>query len=233
MKIGLLKCDTVPRELFNLRGDYSDMFQKLFSDFFEDVEIVVYDVTRNEYPASLNEVAGYLSTGSRFAVYDNEPWIIRYRDFIKTLFEERKKFVGICFGHQMIAHALGGKVVKSDRGWGLGVKRVNILQDMPWMDPPLSGYDLIVTHQDQVDALPPGAVLLGENSHCPFSMYQLNNHFLSMQAHPEFEADFVRELLQNRLKKIGRNVIDDALKSLHQRTNRMEVSRWIINFIRA
>lgn len=233
MKIGLLKCDTVPRELHYLKGDYSDMFQRLFSDYCKDVAIVVYDVTRGEYPASLNEVAGYLSTGSRFAVYDDEPWIIRFRDFVKRLFEERKKFVGICFGHQMIAHALGGRVVKSDRGWGLGVKRVHLLRDMPWMAPPLSGYDLIVTHQDQVDVLPPGAVLLGENSYCPFSMFQLSDHFLSMQAHPEFEADFVRELLQSRLKRIGREVIDDALETLHRSTNRMEAAHWIINFIQA
>jgi GMP synthase-like glutamine amidotransferase len=233
MKIGLLKCDSVPRDLLSLNGDYSDMFQKLFSDYFEDVEITVYDVTQNEYPASLNEVAGYLSTGSRFSVNDEEPWIIRFRNFIETLFEERKKFVGICFGHQMIAHALGGRVVKSERGWGLGVKRVNILRDMPWMDPPLRGYELIVTHQDQVAVLPPGAVLLGENSHCPFSLYQLDDHFLSMQAHPEFEADFITQLLQTRLKSIGKKVIDDALKTLYRRTNRMEVSQWIMNFIRS
>jgi GMP synthase-like glutamine amidotransferase len=233
MKIGLLKCDSVHRDLLYLNGDYSDMFQKLFSDYFEDVEITVYDVTQNEYPASLSEVAGYLSTGSRFSVNDEEPWIIRFRDFIETLFEERKKFVGICFGHQMIAHALGGRVVKSERGWGLGVKRVNVLRDMPWMNPPLNGYELIVTHQDQVDVLPPGAVLLGENSHCPYSMYQLDDHFLSMQAHPEFEADFIRYLLQTRLKSIGKKAIDDALKTLHRRTNRMEVSHWIMNFIRS
>jgi GMP synthase-like glutamine amidotransferase len=233
MKIGLLKCDSVPRDLLSLNGDYSDMFQKLFSDYFEDVEITVYDVTQNEYPASLNEVAGYLSTGSRFSVNDEEPWIIRFRNFIETLFEERKKFVGICFGHQMIAHALGGRVVKSERGWGLGVKRVNILRDMPWMDPPLRGYELIVTHQDQVAVLPPGAVLLGENSHCPFSLYQLDDHFLSMQAHPELEADFITQLLQTRLKSIGKKVIDDALKTLYRRTNRMEVSQWIMNFIRS
>lgn len=231
MRIGLLKCDTVAPDLLHLGGDYSDMFRSLFSTYAPQVEIVVYDVTRGEYPQSLDEVSGYLTTGSRYSVYDEEPWILRLKDFVRTAYTAGKKFIGVCFGHQMIAHALGGKVAPSERGWGVGVKEVFIVKRMPWMEPPLISYDLMVVHQDQVEVLPPGAVLLGENSYCPHSLYQVGNHFLSMQAHPEFEAPFVDHLLRYRLKRIGTETVDEALKTLNRSLHRRGIVRWMLNFL--
>jgi GMP synthase-like glutamine amidotransferase len=231
MKIGLLKCDTVAPDLLHLSGDYSDMFRSLFSAHAPHVEIVVYDVTRGEYPKSLDEVSGYLTTGSRNSVYDEEPWILRLKDFVRTAYTAGKKFIGVCFGHQMIAHALGGQVAPSVRGWGAGVKEVSIVKRMPWMEPPLTSYDLMVVHQDQVEVLPPGAVLLGKNSHCPHSLYQVGSHFLSMQAHPEFEAIFVEHLLRYRLKRIGTEAVDEALQTLTRPLHRREIVRWMLNFL--
>ena len=232
MKIGLLKCDTVSSKMMGLAGDFSDMFKVLFSDFTPGIELVVYDVTCSEYPSSLDEVDGFISTGSRYSVYDNEPWVLGLRDFVKTLHEKKKKHIGICFGHQMIAHAIGGVTVKSDRGWGVGMKKVNIIKKMPWMDPPLDEYDLNVTHMDQVEKLPPGAVHLGVNSHCPYSMFQVGDHFLSMQAHPEFDAPFVKELILYRAEKIGKEIVDEAIESMFRKPHKREIAGWILNFIK-
>ena len=232
MKIGILKCGTVPPDLFRQYGDYHDMFIRLFGELLPDAEFLVYDVTRKEYPGSLDEVDAFLSTGSKFSVYDKIPWILSFRDFVKDLYVKGKKFIGICFGHQMIAHSLGGCTEKSSQGWGLGIKAVDISKKMPWMIPPLFRYNLIVTHQDQVVVLPPGAELLGTNTYCPYSLYQVGENFLSMQAHPEFTADFVKALLPSLKENIGIGTYNSGLLTLENEFNQKEIIQWMAAFLK-
>jgi GMP synthase-like glutamine amidotransferase len=232
LKIGLLKCDTVHEKFRHIAGDYSDAFINLFSAYAPEISLEIYDVEQGHYPGSLDECGGYLTTGSYRSVYDDIPWILRLRDFVAELYRNNKKFVGICFGHQMIAQALGGKCEQSERGWGIGVHTVRITRKKPWMRPKLDRYDLIVCHLDEVTELPEGSELLGTNEHCPNSMFALGDHFLGIQAHPEFTAAYAEALMLARIERIGRKKVEQARETLKREVHEKILTRWIANFLK-
>ena len=231
MKIGLLKCDRVDRDLRMKFGDHSDFFLDLFQKYTPSVSLDVFDAQKEAYPEEITDYHGYICTGSRFSVYDDEPWVRRLRVFIKELYDNRIKFVGICFGHQMIAEALGGRCSLSDNGWGLGVKTAAVYKRQAWMDPALDKYSILVSHRDQIEALPPEGSIIAGNDHCPRSMISVGGHFLGIQGHPEFTRPFLRELMQSRLDLMGREAVSGAAKTLEQKTDEAIVAQWIINFI--
>ena len=232
MRIGLLKCDTVKDELLHIAGDCSDFFVTLFSRCAPDLSLKVYDVQYGLYPDSLDECDGYMTTGSANSVYDDEPWIPRFRDFVRELYESKTKLVGICFGHQMIAEALDGKCEKAPNGWGVGIKTVRIVSKKPWMKPELDSYNLIVSHLDQVTQLPTGSEVLGTNKHCPNAMFTVDDHFLGIQGHPEFTAPYADELVLSRLERIGQPTVDEARESLTREVHTDILTAWIENFFR-
>lgn len=128
MKIGLLECDHVRDEFRHIAGDYRDMFPALFTPVASDWEFVFYDVANGHFPMSIDECDAYLCTGSKASVYDDEPWIHQLKDFVKALYQANKIFIGVCFGHQMLAEALGGKVQKAAVGWCVGVHQFSYRQ---------------------------------------------------------------------------------------------------------
>ena len=132
LSIGILKTDTVRESLSLEFGEYPDMFIRLLKEIDAELNLVTYDVEHQEYPNNINEVDAYLITGSKYSVYDNEPWIIALTEFVRELHREHKKLIGICFGHQMVAHALGGSVDKSSEGWGLGVSESTLISAESW-----------------------------------------------------------------------------------------------------
>jgi len=148
----------------------------------------------------------------------------------KDLYLNKQKFVGVCFGHQMIAYALGGKVELTNRGWGVGKKKAKIYDKKKWMNPGLSEYELLLSHQDQVTALPEESILLAGNEHCPNSMYLAGENFLSMQAHPEFNFNYAKALMLSRKERIGEEIISSAIKTFNGRIHRPEIASWIVNF---
>ena len=233
MQIGLLMCDHVAETLRPVSGDYADMFVALFARHSPEVTLTFYDIQNGDYPRALDECDGYLSTGSRYSVYDRDPWILDFQNFVRTLYREKQKFVGICFGHQMIAHALGGSCVKADTGWGVGVHEVAVYAKKPWMNPALSAYNLIVSHQDQVVALPSDSEVLGGNAHCPYAMMAVGGHFLGIQAHPEYNAAYADALVHTRVERIGHGVVQQARRSLYKEIDEAAVARWISTFFSA
>lgn len=145
MKIGLLQCghgDEKFRDIVD--GEGNVLFTRLFAKYAPEIELVVYDACHSQLPQEVDECAGYIISGSPYSVYDDIEWIRELEAFVQQLHEYRHKMVGICFGHQMIGHALGGKVVKSERGWGIGSKPVEISQKKSWMIPDVSSYKLFL-----------------------------------------------------------------------------------------
>jgi GMP synthase-like glutamine amidotransferase len=231
VKIALLQCDHVVKELQPAHGDIPDLFKNLFDRVVPEVSLDVFNVTVGEYPDSVNDYDGFISSGSRYSVYDQEPWILRFKDFVRELYGHGRKFVGICFGHQMIAEALGGKCEKSGQGWGVGIKEVVIYIKMAWMHPAQDSYRMIVSHADQITALPENSEVLGGNSHCPCSIYTVGDNFLGIQAHPEFTPAFEKDILEIRKDRIGQQAIDAAIPTLKEKTDEAVVTLWIVNFI--
>jgi GMP synthase (glutamine-hydrolysing) len=227
MRIGLLVCDHVRPEFLGISGDYDDMFRRLFADH-EEVEVVAYDAVNGELPAGPGEADAWLTTGSRHSVNDDQPWIRELEGFVQDVAAAGVPFVGICFGHQLIAKALGGSVVKSDRGWGVGMKEVELKEDLGWGD----SYRVLTSYQDQVDSLPPGAEILGWNDHCPVSVMGVGSTILGIQGHPEFEPAYSQALMESRRGTvIPAETIDAGLDSLADEPDGAKLAEWILEFV--
>ena len=233
MKIGLLKCDFVTSEFRDIDGGIPEMFTHLLGQTGLDAEMKIYRAWEGELPAATDECDAWLTSGARTSVFEEEDWIQNFQEFIVALHADKRKTVGICFGHQMIAQALGGEVRRSERGWGIGVQEVAITTSEPWMQPPLTGVRMLFTHQDQVEQLPPGARLLGGTAHCPHAMFALGDHMLAMQPHPEYSRRYLRALIESREAIIEPLTFQTGLASLEQPPHREEPVAWLRNFILA
>lgn len=230
MRIGLLECDHVDERYRHLSGDYGDMFTAMFAATPE-VELVRYDVVNGELPVSPAECDGWLATGSRKSAYDDDEWIHRTAGFIRAAAATDAPFVGICFGHQLLAHALEGTVARAPGGWGAGIHAVEVAQKEPWMDPFRSDARLHFMHRDQVARLPAGAEVLWSAEHCPVAAFTVGDTMLGIQAHPEFTVAYAEALLTDRTDRIGGDKAGAALRSLATPTDEAVVTQWIVNFL--
>jgi GMP synthase-like glutamine amidotransferase len=230
-KIGILECDRLSEPLRKKHGSYSEMFQKLLGVAGESVAFTTYQVMDSEYPARRDDCDAYLITGSHHSVYEDLPWIKLLQEYVVTLDKYSKKLVGICFGHQLVAQALGGQVGKHPGGWGLGIAASKLLQRKAWMEPLQDPFHLIASHQDQVLRLPPRAELLAGNAFCAHGSYQIGEHILCFQGHPEFSHAYARERLLTRKDIVGADTMKQALDSLQRTTDAPLIARWIIKFL--
>lgn len=233
MKLGILQCDSVVKEYQPEFGNYPQMFINLFQKVDPDIETQIYNVEAGEYPANIHECDVYITTGSKASVYEDLPWLHEFKSFIRTLHDNQIKLVGICFGHQLIAEAFGGKTEKSDKGWGVGVSVNQILHNKSWMQPPLENLQIIVSHQDQVVRLPERAELLASSNFCPNYMYQIDQTILSIQGHPEFSKAYSEKLMRFRREKIAESTFQTALNSLQLDTHEIIFTHWLINFFKS
>ena len=120
MNLGMLNTDAVKPEFAQKYGEYPDTFTEILIVIGPQLKLVTYEVLEGDYSADINEVDGYLITGSKLSVYDDVPWIKDLKDFVRELNETKKKVIGICFGHQLVAEALGGKTEPAVIGWCVG-----------------------------------------------------------------------------------------------------------------
>lgn len=232
MKIGVLECDNVEQQYQPQFGDYPDMFKHLMEQADPSIKLVFYDARAGVLPQHLDECDGYMTTGSRYGANDGDPWMAELEDFIRELHRARKKLVGICFGHQLMAKALGGAVERSAKGWGIGVRQQRVITEKPWMQPTRQDFRLLVSHQDQVSELPEEAEVLAASDFCPFYMLGYGDHFLSIQGHPEFSKGYSRALSENRRDRIPADVIQQGLMSLEDPVDSVLIGQWISNFYR-
>ena len=233
MRLGILKTDTVRDDLVDEFGEYPDMFRKLLGDSDPGLEFVVYDVENGEYPADIDEVDGYLMTGSKSSVYENKDWIHRLSGFVRDLHARRKKLVGICFGHQMVAHALGGVTEKSEKGWGVGAHDARFHRLPDWHDGEDPEFVLLVSHQDQVIEIAPGTEVLAGSEFCKNAVCQVGEHILTFQGHPEFVKAYSEKIMNIRREMIGDENYHSGMASLSRDLDRERVADWLVQFLRS
>lgn len=231
LKIGLLVCDHVLPHLLPVGGSHQDRFTTLFSGRPE-IELHPYDLVAGEYPDNPSDCDGWISTGSKHAVSDDEPWIAWLVEFVRRLHEERSPHVGVCFGAQMIAHALGGEVTLRAAGWGVGVARTKVGGEAEWMVPRPDSYQVAVSYHDQITKLPPGSRVMASTDHCPVSMFTIGDHILGISGHPEMPIPYIRTLIQSkRGTLIPEEVADAGLSSLANTPDIVLLRDWMTDFL--
>lgn len=231
MKAAILKCDEVLEVFRPPFSDYSDMIQDMFGVVDSRIEFDIFDCQAGHYPDQPESYDFYITTGSRAGVYEQAPWIKQLIEFVRQLDRLQKKLIGICFGHQVIAEAQGGRVQKSDKGWGVGVASNRIITTPEWMQPAKSELFMLASHQDQIVELPPTATVIAQSDFCPYFFIQWSDHFISVQGHPEWQPEYSRALMNYRKDIIPAHTIESALQTLDQPTDNRVFTQWVLNFI--
>jgi GMP synthase-like glutamine amidotransferase len=231
-RVGILNAIHPQRSVINWGGSPIDAYIRFFQSVGAPFAFTGYEVAQGQLPASPDECDAYVITGSSNGVYDQEVWIPALMQFIRDSYQAGKKLVGICFGHQILAHALGGHAEKSEKGWGLGLKTFSILQTKPWMTGTPERCSLHFAHQDQVLALPSQAELLGGNGFCPNAFFVIKDQVLGIQGHPEFTKVMMEDLLAPMGAELEPVVHETAVSSLeHGIPDNELVGQWLVNFL--
>ena len=229
MKLALFQADHIPQHRQQVAGgDYPEMFANLFLKLSVVVDLTVFDVTKAEYPQDIHEFDGVIISGSRASSFEKAVWIKRLEQQIHAIFTAQKPIVGICFGHQILAQAFGGRVERTSKGWGIGVNQIEVLNRKPWMRPFIRNLSLNFYHQDQVIALPEKAELIACNNFCPIQMFTLNDRILGIQAHPEMRRAHNYLLLSEGKTQLDKRY-QTAVDSLRVRDHGAIVGGWIIH----
>jgi GMP synthase-like glutamine amidotransferase len=211
---------------------YGEMTLNYLGKIMPLQEFRSYHVALGEMPSSPTECDGWIISGSAKSVYEDDQWILNVCDFIRQCHQQQTKMLGFCFGHQLIAHALGGKVTLAEQGWGVGVRHFTLTETFPWCEDPQPGRKvaLLYSHRDQVVELPFGAESLATDHFCPFTLYRIDDHILSLQGHPEFTKEFASARYQARQGMIPPIIFQRGIESLAEDTDELLVGEWFSRF---
>ena len=204
------------------------MLQRFFGPGY-DYE--TFDVTKGELPPSPTACDAYIVSGSLAEADTDADWISALKDFLCQA-RGKAALVGICFGHQVMAEAFGGRVARSDKGWGIGLHTYAVTNRRPWMDD-AGALCLAAAHQDQVVGLPPNATVIAGSYFCPIAAIEYDDcAAISFQAHPEFDPDFARALINtNKQARYAPAQAAVALSSLDLPNDNTRVKAWVRRFL--
>lgn len=202
MKIGVLQAGLVPEGLAERYGEYDVVFTTLLRRADPAIEVRGWRVVEGEFPSAPDEADGWVVSGSKHGVYEDHPWIPPLKDFIRAAVKTGAPVIGVCFGHQIMAEALGGRAEKSEKGWGLGPHSYDLLARPAWMSDAPERLTIGALHQDQVTVTPPDATRIAASPFCENAALIYGDverpYALSIQPHPEFTAEFLIGLLEMR-----------------------------------
>lgn len=198
MKIGVLAAGITPDELIDQHGSYADMIMALLNTADSTFEFEVFDVRLGDFPADLSKFDGWAISGSRNNVSENLPWMPKLKEVILQAYEAKQPIIGICFGHQIIADAFGGKVDRYEGGWGLGLHKYELVSGNEEFVGNETSFSINAVHQDQVIEKPENAKLLASSDFCKNAGLVYGDLIMTFQAHPEFKMGFEKDLINFR-----------------------------------
>ena len=231
LRICILETDVLRPEFVDQYQGYGQMFKRLFTQQPIAAQFTVFNVLQGEYPADDETYDAYLVTGSKADSFGTDPWIETLKRYLLTRYERGDKLLGVCFGHQLLALLLGGKSERASQGWGVGTHQYRLAAKAPWMSPAVEDLTLLISHQDQVTALPENATVIASSDFCPFAAYHINDQVLCFQGHPEFIHDYSRALLDLRQDALGADVYGSGIASLAKDHHGQTVAEWMMRFV--
>ncbi|MDD2845085.1 MAG: amidotransferase [Rhodoferax sp.] len=233
MKLCILDNDFLDPALAPTYVGYGAMFERLLRQAGAEGTFDIFNTVKGEYPASFEPYDAVLLTGSKADSFSQEPWVLALKDKVQALLLAKKKLIGVCFGHQLIALCLGAKVGRAPQGWGAG------RMTYEWLAPELAHAQgredvaLLASHQDQVFDLPGGTRLLATSAFCPVAAFGIDGQLFCVQAHPEFVEDYSAFLLNKRRSMFGEERYQAFIQSLAKGHDGLAVARMMVAFINA
>jgi len=192
MKIGILQTGHASDAMKAAEGDYPDMFARLLDGHGFTFE--TFKVVDGDFPSGIHDADGWLITGSRHGAYEAHDWIPPLENLIREIYTAKLPMIGVCFGHQIIAQALGGKVEKFEDGWAVGRKN--------YAGPDGEEITLLAWHQDQVVELGPDAKLVAGDEFCKYAVLSYGDTVFTTQPHPEFGPAAIKCLIDSHQEKV-------------------------------
>jgi GMP synthase-like glutamine amidotransferase len=236
IRVCILDNDNLDPAVADRYVSYGAMVEKMFAAAGTRWRFDRFNTTRHDYPANFDAYDAVLLTGSRADSFSDEPWVQALRAQVDALLRQRKKMVGICFGHQLIALCMGAQVGRAPQGWGMGRMTYEWCGPLP-LKPAAADTDaaptvsLLASHQDQVLSLPDGATLLARSDFCPVAAYQAGDHVLCVQPHPEFVEDYSAYLLEKRRALLAEDHHATVRIGLTQGHDGLDVARFMQAFV--
>ncbi|AXI43009.1 type 1 glutamine amidotransferase [Sulfitobacter sp. SK011] len=194
MKIGILITGHPPENMMD-GGAYDKYFARLLGD--DEFTYQAWAVVDGIFPDSVDDADGWLITGSKHGAYEPHDWIPPLEQFVRDCYAAHVPMIGVCFGHQVIAQAMGGKVEKFKGGWSVGRTEYDINGQK---------FALNAWHQDQVVERPEAAEVIGSTDFCENAALLYDDRIWTIQPHPEYGHDFIEGLINTR----GKGVVPDA-----------------------
>jgi len=231
MKLCILENDYLDPAIESTYIGYGTMFERLLKDAGATGEFDIFNTFKGQYPESFDGYDAVLLTGSRADSFSQEPWVLTLRQKVEELLQAKKKLLGICFGHQLIALCLGARVGRAPQGWGAG------RMDYQWLAPELpeaqgrNEIALLASHQDQVFDLPEGATLLATSAFCPVAAFAVEDRVFCVQPHPEFVEAYSAFLLDKRRATLGEAQHQSCTDALAKGHDGADVARMMVAFI--
>lgn len=214
--VNILLCDTFPGRLPDFIPNYESLFMDLFASIGAEVNYRIFQTWQGKLPDVINTDELYLIPGSLDSAYDDKSWIVALVQWVESAYQHGAKLMGVCFGHQVIARALGGEVRPYDGGFGAGVRASRVIDEQMQRYFPGGEMRLLYSHHDQVMALPPDAVLCATSDFCKNESFRIGRQVVTFQGHPEFTVAYSRHLLTNCSDDLDETVRQAALQSLDQ-----------------
>jgi len=230
--IGLILCDQLRDQFSGDFPEYEKMFKTAFEEKSQKFNWKTFDAVTGEFPKDLDSCDGYLISGSRSSVYEEKKWMLSLENFINKLNRNNKPTVGLCFGHQIMAKALGGAVTSAPEGWGIGFARCSVNSGIS------EGQLLLpeeltvgVCHRDQVVRLPTGATNIGSTSHCNNFLIEFTPKMVGFQGHPEFEPAYISALIEETKNLLTPQEYSVALQSKENAPDNQLIRKAITRFL--
>lgn len=234
MRLTIIQTGDVPEPLRDSFGPYPSMFERMFDSRTDRFNYEVVNVEGNSLLPDPSRIEGIVITGSPAGVYEDHDWLPPLREFIRRAYSAKTPMLGICFGHQIMADALGGDVRKSEKGWGLGRHTYRVTNRPGFMADAPEALSVACSHQDQVIVPPAEADVVLASEFTPNAgLFYKSGKALSFQPHPEFDDEYARALVELRRGKAPDAVVEKGISSFTAASDSERVAGYICDFFRS